>query len=132
MQSTESSQPVAQPRSKMEVLYRDLLQEYERLQRENHKQLEELRQVSLILSGMPQTLQRAAVAATNHATQGADQHLQLTSAALTNAQRDLRRSGQALISASSRNVWFVGGIAGACGLLGALVGVVLSFAILGN
>ncbi|AEC18837.1 hypothetical protein PT7_0297 [Pusillimonas sp. T7-7] len=116
----------------MEVLYRDLLQEYERLQSENHKQLEELRQVSIILSGMPQTLQRAAVAATTHATQGADQQLQLASAALTSAQKDLRQSGQALLGASSRNVWFVGGIASGCGLLGALIGVLLSFAILGN
>ena len=123
-------QPAAQPRSKLEFLYRELLIDIERLQQANDGLVNDLRAASITLSSMPAVLQNvAATAATQAASQSAQQ-LQASCVVLASSEQDLRRAGKTLLNASTRNAWFVGAVAGACGLLGALMGGLICLAVL--
>ncbi|TFL14064.1 hypothetical protein CSC67_07800 [Pusillimonas caeni] len=130
MQDREMLQPSAQPRSKLEFLYRELLIDIERLQQANDGLVNDLKAASITLSSMPAVLQKVAATAANQACSQSAQQLQASCAALASSEQDLRRAGKTLLNASTRNAWFVGAVAGACGLLGALVGGLVCLVVL--
>lgn len=125
MQTDKAGNTATHARSKLEFLYRELLIEVERLQNQNSDLAQELRQISISISGAPQALHKATSRAVAQATEGTEQHLQLARLALSNAQRDLHRTGETLLAASTRNGLYIGLIAGGCGLAGAVIGVLI-------
>lgn len=123
---THDSPHAPHPRSKLEYLYRDLLIECDQLTQRQHALGEQLRETAASLQTTPTLLRQAAGAISHQASGEALRSIERANNALKAANDHLLLTHQALRRASDQNVRTLALVAGACGMLGGLLGAVIA------
>ena len=121
------SLPTSPARSKMEVLYRDLLVECERLQGKNEALAQQIEDIELKLTSVSRLLRDTVSTITAQAGSEATQQLQRAARSLSAVEEALRATCQSWQRVNT-NIWFITGIATLSGCVGGLLGVMAALA----
>lgn len=123
-------QPQAQPRSKLEFMYRDMLVECGLIAQRNNEVADKLHEISISLMGLPTIIGKAAASISNQASADADLQLRNAARVIAAAEQNLRKTSNYLHNTSLRNIWFTASLSGLCALLGGLLSALITAAIL--
>lgn len=116
------------PRSKLELLFQEMLIESARTAERNAQTTAQLGEVTLVARGLPALLRQASAEAAAQVATDASRSLQEATRSLSKADWDLRVTVQALAGINPRNAWRVGLLCAASGFVGAILGAVLATA----
>lgn len=114
--------PLPPPRSKLELLFQEMLIECARTTERNAQTAARLDEVALLARGLPALLRQASAEAAAQVATDASRSLQDASRSLSKADWDLRVTAQALAGINVRNAWRIGLLCAASAFVGAVLG----------
>lgn len=116
--------PIPPPRSKLELLFQEMLVESARTAERNAQTATQLEEVALVARGLPALLRQASAEAAAQVATDASRSLQDASRSLNKADWDLRVTVQALAGINLRNAWRIGILCAGSAFAGATLGAV--------
>ncbi|OZI62119.1 hypothetical protein [Bordetella genomosp. 11] len=117
------------PRSKLELLYREMLESCAQATERSEALTARLEQVAQACQSLPSALRQAASTASLQVSEQASRALLDSARTIAAADRELRKTAHAISDGSSRNAWFTAGLCAASAFLGAAVSILLVFVI---
>lgn len=122
--------PTNAARSKVELLYRDLCIEYERLQGINQNLADQLRETSATMASVPPLIRSAAASVSTEASAQAHRELHQAAQNVRAAEAALSNAGRALEAMAGRSIRLCCVVALLSALIGGLLGTLIGTFIL--
>ncbi|MFG0229438.1 hypothetical protein [Achromobacter sp. 413638] len=113
--------PMPQPRSKVELLFHEILAEGGRLTEQNSLIAAQLQEAALVGRGIPALLRQASVDAGQQIATTSARSLREAERTLAKADWDLRVTVRALAGVNARNAWRIGLLCAGCAFLGSIL-----------
>lgn len=113
------------PRSKVELLYHEMLHEFVQMQRANADMVAQLNEAATLLREMPTVLRQSGAEAGARAAMAAERGMHEATHTLAATERELRIVAQAIVGTTDRNAWRIGITCAGSALVGALLGAAL-------
>ncbi|ARP92005.1 hypothetical protein CAL14_18390 [Bordetella genomosp. 9] len=110
------------PRSKLELLYREMLEGCAQATERGEAVAARLEQVTQACQSLPSALRQAASAASLQVSEQASRALLESARTIAAADRDLRKTAHAISSGIPRNAWFMASLCAGSAFAGALLG----------